>query len=205
MARILFVYSRESSFVAIDREVLSEAHEVHDWQQRGVGVNPLKLLRAVRRSDLVFGWFASWHTFLPVTFAWLLRRPAVLIAGGYDTARMPEIGYGIQHHRLLGPISRWVLRRTTRIVTNSGYTAAETRVISGVDPGKVSVVHHGVPDPFGELPADGRERLALSVGIVDERNLDRKGLGPFARAAGLLPDVTFALVGRWDDGTGERL
>ena len=150
-------------------------------------MNPIELLRAVRRSDLVFGWFASWHTFLPVTFAWLLRRPSVLIAGGYDTARMPDIGYGIQQHRMLGPISRWVLRRATRIMTNSEYTAAETRAIPGVDPRKVTVVHHGVPDPFGELPADGRERLALSVGIVDERNLERKGLGPFARAAGLLP------------------
>jgi len=205
VARILFVYSRESSFVAIDREALSGTHEVHDCRQRGARVNPIELLRAVRRSDLVFGWFASWHTFLPVTFAWLLRRPSVLIAGGYDTARMPDIGYGIQQHRILGPISRWVLRRATRIVTNSEYTAAETRAIRGIDPRKVTVVHHGVPDPFGELPADGRERLALSVGIVDERNLERKGLGPFARTAGLLPDVGFAVVGRWDDGAGERL
>jgi len=205
VARILFVYSRESSFVAIDREALSGTHEVHDCRQRGARVNPIELLRAVRRSDLVFGWFASWHTFLPVTFAWLLRRPSVLIAGGYDTARMPDIGYGIQQHRILGPISRWVLRRATRIVTNSEYTAAETRAIRGIDPRKVTVVHHGVPDPFGELPADGRERLALSVGIVDERNLERKGLGPFARTAGLLPDVGFAVVGRFDDGAGERL
>ena len=132
------------------------SHEVRDWQQAGVRVNPLRLLRAVRRSDLVFGWFASWHTFLPVTLAWLMRRPSVLVAGGYDTARMPEIGYGIQQRRLLGPISRWVLRRATRIVTNSEYTARETRAIAGSIPAKVTVVHHGVPDPFGELPPSGR-------------------------------------------------
>ncbi len=205
MARILFVYSRDSSFVSIDREVLAERHDVRDWQQRGARVNLLRLTRAVREADLVFGWFASWHTFLPVTLAWLMRRPVVLVAGGYDTARMPEIDYGIQQHRLLGPISRWVLRRATRIITNSRYTAAETSAIRGVDPDKVTVVHHGVPDPFGALPQDGREPLALSVGIVDERNLERKGLGPFARSAALLPDVRFALVGRWDDEAGERL
>jgi glycosyltransferase involved in cell wall biosynthesis len=205
LARVLFVYSRDSSFVSIDREALAEHHRVRDWQPRGARVNPWRLAQAVRRADLVFGWFASWHTFLPVTLAWLMRRPSVMVAGGYDTARMPEIGYGIQQHRLLGPISRWVLRRATRIVTNSSYTAAETCAIRGVDPEKVTVVHHGVPDPFGELPQDGRERLALSVGIVDERNLDRKGLGPFARSAALLPDVRFALVGRWDGETGERL
>jgi glycosyltransferase involved in cell wall biosynthesis len=205
LARVLFVYSRDSSFVSIDREALAETHDVRDWQQRGARVNPLRLARAVREADLVFGWFASWHTFLPVTLAWLMHRPTVLVAGGYDTARMPEIGYGIQQHRLLGPISRWALRRATRIITNSGYTAAETCAMRGVDPGKVTVVHHGVPDPFGDLPEDSRERLALSVGIVDERNLDRKGLGPFARAAALLPDVRFAVVGRFDDSAGEEL
>jgi glycosyltransferase involved in cell wall biosynthesis len=178
---------------------------VADWQQSGAPVNPLRLFRAVRRSDLVFGWFASWHTFLPVTFAWLLRKPTVVVAGGFDTARMPEIGYGLQQRRVLGRVSRWVLRRASRIITNSEYTAAETRAIPGVDAAKVSVVQHGVPDPFGQLPAQPRERLALTVGIVDERNLERKGLRPFTQAAALLPDVSFAVVGRLDDAGAEAL
>ena len=87
---------------------------MRDWPQPGRRIRLLSLLRAVHRSELVFGWFASWHTFLPITFAWLMRRPSVLVAGGYDTASVPQIGYGIQHHWLLGPISRWVLRRATR-------------------------------------------------------------------------------------------
>ena len=48
------------------------------------------------RADVVFGWFASWHTFFPITLAWLLRKPSVLIIGGFDTANMPDIGYGYQ-------------------------------------------------------------------------------------------------------------
>ena len=80
--QILFVYSRDSSFVSIDREALVDAgYDVRDWQQRGARVDPLRLLRAVRSTDLVFGWFASWHTLLPVSLAWLLRRPKVLVAG----------------------------------------------------------------------------------------------------------------------------
>ena len=65
-------------------------------------------------------------------------------------------------------------------------------------------MHHGVPDPFGELP-QGRERMALTVGIVDRRNVLRKGLGTFVRAAALLPDVEFVLAGRWDDGAADEL
>ena len=45
---------------------------------------------------MVVGWWASWHTFLPITLAWLLRKPSLLIVGGFDTAAEPEYGYGYQ-------------------------------------------------------------------------------------------------------------
>jgi glycosyltransferase involved in cell wall biosynthesis len=204
-ARILFVYSRESSFVAIDRAVLAERWAVRDWRQQGPLVNLPGLVRAVARSDLVFGWFASWHTLWPVTLAWLMRKPSVVVIGGYDTARMPEIPYGIQGRRPLGSVSRWVMRRATRLLANSHYSRAEAGTNAGVPPERVTVVHHGVPDPFGELPRGEREPIALTVGIVDRRNIVRKGLGAFVRAAALLPHVTFVVAGRWDDGAADEL
>jgi glycosyltransferase involved in cell wall biosynthesis len=204
-ARILFVYSRESSFVAIDRNVLSERWAVRDWRQQGPLVNLAALARAVRGSDLVFGWFASWHTFWPVTLAWILRRPSVLVIGGYDTANLPEIPYGIQGRPVMGRVSRWVMRKATRLLANSAYSRAEAQQNAGIDPERVTVVHHGVPDPFGELPAGERERMALTVGIVDQRNVARKGLGAFVQAARLLPDVQFVVAGRWDDAAADEL
>ena len=204
-ARILFVYNRESSFVAIDRSVLGERWTVRDWRQQGSIVNLPALVRAVARSDLVFGWFASWHTFWPVTLAWLMGKPSVVVIGGYDTANQPHIPYGVQGRRLVGPISRWVMKRATRLLANSEYSRDEAARNAGVDPRRVTVVYHGVPDPFGALPAPPRERSALTVGIVDRRNVVRKGLGAFVRAAALLPDVRFVLAGRWDDGAADEL
>jgi glycosyltransferase involved in cell wall biosynthesis len=204
-ARILFVYNRESSFVGIDRGVLAERWEVRDWRQQGPLVNLFALARAVARSDVVFGWFASWHTFWPVTLAWLMRKPSVVVIGGYDTANMPEIPYGLQCRGVMRLVSRWVMRRATRLLTNSHYSRAEAAANAGVDPERVSVVYHGVPDPFGELGSGARERMALTVGIVDRRNVVRKGLGAFVQAAALLPDVSFVLAGRWDDGAADEL
>ena len=54
----------------------------------------------------VVGWFASWHTFWPLTFAWLLRKPSLLIVGGFDTANVPEIGYGYQQGGMTKRLSR---------------------------------------------------------------------------------------------------
>jgi glycosyltransferase involved in cell wall biosynthesis len=204
-ARILFVYSRESSFIAIDREILRERWSVRDWRQQGPVVNVVALARAVARSDLVFGWFASWHTFWPVTLAWLMRKPSILVIGGYDTANLPEIPYGVQGRGLMRFVSRWAMKRATRLLANSAYSRTEAARNAGVDPARVTVVHHGVPDPFGQLPAGERERMALTVGIVDRRNLARKGLSAFVRAAALLPDVAFVLAGRWDDAAADEL
>jgi glycosyltransferase involved in cell wall biosynthesis len=202
---ILFVYSRDSTFVSIDRDLLARRRRLRPWPQPRALVNPLAVAGAVRRSDLVFGWFASWHTFWPVTFAWLLRRPSVVVIGGFDTAKLPEIGYGLQQRAVMGPVSRWVMRRATRLVTNSEYSRREIEANLEGLVRKVTVIHHGVPDPFGALPSSGRRRLALTVGIVDRRNLDRKGLLAFVRTAALLPDVEFVVAGKWEDDSVDEL
>ncbi len=109
--RVLFVHSRKASFVAIDREILAERYEIEDLYQPGRWPNPVKVIGGVLRADLVFGWFASWHTFFPITLAWLLRKPSVMVIGGFDVANMPDIGYGHQQGGLRMHAARWIFRR----------------------------------------------------------------------------------------------
>src|SRR5207302_11310545 len=102
-------------------------------------------------------------------------------------------------------VSRWVLRHATRLETNAQYRRSEIEANVGIPPRAIEVIHHGDPDPFGELPKGGRERLALTVGVVGQLNLERKGLLTFVRAASLLPDVEFVVAGRWVDGSVDEL
>ena len=74
MKRVLYVHNSRASFVEIDREILARDYEIDDLYQPGRWPNPLKVLSGALRADLVFGWFASWHTFFPITLAWLLRK-----------------------------------------------------------------------------------------------------------------------------------
>jgi glycosyltransferase involved in cell wall biosynthesis len=202
--RLLYVHSRKASFVAIDREILAERYEVEDLFQPGRVPNPLRVLRGVLGADVVFGWFASWHTFLPITLAWILRKPSVLIIGGFDTANMPDIGYGYQQGGLRRLASRWIMRRACRLVTNSQYSLSEIERNTPIPPERVTVIHHGVPDPFGETPAT-KEREALTVGAIDHTTLVQKGQVPFVEAARTLPDVRFTFAGRWLDDSVEQL
>ena len=202
--RLLYVHSRKASFVAMDREILAGRFEVEDLYQPGRLPNPARVVRGVLRADVVFGWFASWHTFLPITLAWLLRKPSVLVIGGFDTANMPDIGYGHQRGGLRMHASRWMFRRAGRLITHSNYSLSEFERNTPIPPERVTVVHLGVPDPFGDEPTE-KERTALTVGAIDRSTLVQKGQLPFVQAARELPDVRFVFAGKWLDDAVDEL
>ena len=206
MAQVLYVHSRRNTFTRIDREALAERHEVVDYYQPAFRPHPAELWRGIGSCDVVVGWFASWHTALALRLARARGKPSVLIFGGFDTADMPEIGYGSQR----GGVRRRLVSSTaalaTRLITNSTYSLGEIDSnVAGIDPRRVAVVHHGIPDRFGDPAGRPRARMALTVGAVYSVNLARKGHRPFVEAARELPDVEFVLAGEWWDETGERL
>ncbi len=202
--RILYVHSRKASFIAIDRAILAERFELEDLYQPGRLPNPIAVIGGVLRADLVFAWFANWHSFLPITLAWLLRKPSVLIIGGFDTANMPDIGFGHQRGGLRMHASRWIFRRAARLITHSNYTLSEIERNTPIPASRVSVLHLGVPDPFGEDPP-AKDRAALTVGAIDRTTLVQKGQLPFVQAARELPDVSFVFCGKWLDDSVEEL
>ena len=205
MKKILFIHNHPTQFVRLDLAELQKRYQVTEYYLKSRWVNLAAIWRQVKIHDLVFGWFASWHTLLPIEFARLMHKPSVLVIGGYDVANIPEIGYG--HQR--GGMKRWLSRRTMHsascLITNSGYSQEEAVRNAGLAKEQVSAVYHGVPDPFGALPLGPRERMALTVGNVDRSNLQRKGHEAFVRTAALMPDVNFVLAGAARDDAFDYL
>jgi glycosyltransferase involved in cell wall biosynthesis len=195
--RLLFVHNALTEFVRLDLEELRKSFDVTERCERSRVINPISLWNDVKSHDVVFGWFASWHTFLPVEFAKLLGKPSVLIVGGYDVANMPEIGYGHQRGGLKKWMSYRTMRLATRVFATSNYSLSEVRHL-GLTNGQARTVYLGVPDKFAALNGN-RRRTVLTVGNVNRSNLLRKGHEPFVRAAALMPEVEFVLVGAWQD------
>ena len=200
--RVLLAYSNFARFVRLDRDILAAEFTVSEYAQPGVLPRPVEVLRKVRGADVVVVWFASWHAWLPLLAARLLRRPSLLIVGGFDTASVPEIGYGYQQGGVRRVLARTCMRLATRLLTNSEYSREELRRNAGFD---ATVVPHGVPDPFGSLPDHGRAAVALTVSNVARLSLERKGLRPFVDAAAHAPELEFVLVGDWVDDAADVL
>ncbi len=151
-------------------------------------------LRVVRASKVVLQWFAL--PLAPALAAVMLRRPLVVVAGGYDVAAVPEIGYG----RMLGARTRFmgrsVLRLARRVLSVSRYTQAEVaRAAPGV---RAEVLYHGF-EASAFSPARVRVPKVVSVATLRRDYVRRKGLDTFAKASRLLPDVPFVLAGRIAD------
>ena len=186
---IQLVYRHRSRFTDIDRDALAERWEVVESRS----------WRVAARADALVIWFAGPHAVPALLVAKVLRRrPVLAIVGGIDTANLPEIGYGFQRGGWRRWVARWVMRRADTRMVNSDFARGELRANVGLDAVRV---HHGVPDPFGSLPAGPRDRMALTVGVVDQRNLGRKGIRTFVEAARSLPDVEFVVAGK-DAGDG---
>ena len=200
--RVLFAYSNFARFVRIDRDILAGEYELEEYAQPRPWPRPVEIVRKVRRADVLVVWFASWHAWLPLLTARLLRRPSLLVVGGFDTASLPEIGYGYQQGGVRRVLARTCMRLATRLVTHSQYCREELLRTAGFE---ATVLHLGVPDPFGSLPHGVRERLALTVSNVARLALERKGLRPFVDAAAHAPEIEFVLVGRWVDDAAEIL
>jgi glycosyltransferase involved in cell wall biosynthesis len=199
--RVLFVHNGLSRFIEIDRALIAERHDVAEWHQVGRIVDIARLRKACASTDLVFGWFASWHTFWPMTLARMLGKPTVLVIGGYDVARMPEVGYGSQRGGLRKWIARSTISRAHALTTVSFASLNEIRENLGAVADRVRVIYHGVPDVWGLEPPLGKQRMVMTAATVNHTTLAIKGHRNFVAAAKHLPDVNFVLAGGDGDGT----
>jgi glycosyltransferase involved in cell wall biosynthesis len=198
--RIFFVHSGTERFVKLDRELLSESFDVRDfYAEHKFPADFWKYWHGIIETDFVFCWFASWNSFWALLLAWIFRKPSALVIGGYDLANLPEANYGHQRGGIAQWVSRWSMNLATLLLPFSCYSQGEAEKNAHIQDGRMKMIYIGIPDPHHDLSKEPKERLVLTVGNVDKPNLKRKGIEPFVRAAALLPDVKFVVVGAWLD------
>lgn len=198
--KIFFLHTGQETFVRLDHDLLAAFANVDDFHvRRKFPLDFARYWRGIAAADLVFCWFAGWNSLWALWIAKILRKPSVLVIGGYDVANLPEADYGHQRFLWTRWISRLAMRLANVLLPFSWHSQKEAVENCGMDAARMNMQYIGVPDLFGGLPEYPKERLALTVGNLERPNLKRKGLESFVRVAKELPDVQFALVGAWKD------
>ncbi len=205
--KVLFLHNvnfQLAPYIKRDYEILSAHHECKDFLWRAHPEDILRVGRDVSWCDLVFCWFASIYNLYPLTVARLLGRPVVVVAGGYEVACEPEIGYGNMREGPKRWLGRQVFRLSHLVLAVSSINKEEALQNAGVPASKVRLIHHGF-DGEQFKPAEEKQDFVVTVGAIRQGNIKKKGLELVVRTASLMPRVRFAIVGAWVDESVEFL
>jgi glycosyltransferase involved in cell wall biosynthesis len=204
--KILFVHNTLQSFVRYDLQTLRSVHDVRELKFAPSTRHLRDVVQAVSWCDLVFGWWASWHMLTPAIMARRQGKGVIVAGGDYDIIYDP---FGRSRGRLLRDRPRQMLGRflfpcIDRFIVHSDYEAAQARQVPYIRHQQLVRIYHGLPDLAAGWPLK-KANIVLTVGTVNCYEIVRKGLGTFVKAAALLPQYDFKLVGKWQDRSVDML
>lgn len=203
-ARVCFIGSGSTTFIERDWKILeSLGYGIDQHSFKGNLLTYLFLYRreikkTIQKSDIVFGWFASWETMAGVYYAKRYRKKSIVIVGGYDLEYMPEINYGAFTNIKEKIPARYVIDNATLLMPFSEYAANRLKELKA----KANFITIDLGCDIDKFfPKGKKEDIILTVGGVKQNNLKRKGLENFVKTAKYLPEKKFILAGKFIDNT----
>lgn len=150
------------------------------------------------RADRVLAWFGSLHFFPVILVGWLMRKKIVVIAGGYDVDRVPEIDYGAFCRPWWSRTLRKLLfKMSSKVLAVSRSTLRETLKNVGLPQSKVDLVYHGFEQPSVSLmPWGQRKDQIVMISSAHDKDFRLKGLDQLLLIAERMPHRQFILVGQ---------
>jgi glycosyltransferase involved in cell wall biosynthesis len=202
--RVLFVHDDKpdaplSSFFAQDIEALRKHFELevvslHSFaRDRLEALASAEMWRAVSRCDAIYAWFG--FAAPVVMMGSLLRKPAVVIAGGADVVHVPEIGYGLDpRRRLRYHVVLTGYRLARRVLLFSVASHRDFVKLQPASAAKAQPLYLGV-DSEAFKPAGPKDRQVLSVSYITPMSIKRKGILTLLEAARRTPEIPYRIAG----------
>ena len=164
----------------------------------------MRVIRYILRTDLSFIWFAGGHAARVVFLSKRFRKKSIVVVGGYEVAKVPEINYGL----MLNPKSdrrvKYVLENTDLVLTVDESSKKDAINNARVNGENILAVPTGYD--YEKFKAKGeKEDLILTVAYVNKGTIKRKGLETFVEAAKYLPNLKFVVVGPHYDNSIRKL
>lgn len=200
--RILYIYPTLSSFIKGDAEILSREYEVTHFRVHPTSwhsllrslINQLfHLIFNLRKYDIVYIWFADYHSFLPTLFCKRFKKRCYIVAGGYDVCREKKYGYGSFTNPIRGFMTARSIKNCTTVIAVSKNIK---QIIRHVFPSTNCVtIYNGVVLKPGKEDVE-KESLVLTVSMASTaKNVFIKGIDRIIEVADLMQETKFILIG----------
>lgn len=212
---ILFAYPNLTPFVRQDIDLLGKHFAIKTIK----GLETLKTLKShplrkialkikmipwLYKSDVCFIWFAEVYAVPLILLSKIFKKKVVVVVGGWEVAKVPEIKYGCMTSKVYAPIVKFILRYADKVLALSKSHKKEILRCKGNKTENVKLVYCGV-DIHRFEPKNKKEDLVITVSYVTKSNLKRKGLEYFVKVAKHLPNIKFMLIGAHIDNSIRHL
>jgi len=203
---ILFFKPSDSSFIRQDEVFLKKRYSLYSFTFPASSLlNNLRSLfkqwkflsNNIKKSDLIYIWFADYHALLPLLFGGFYKKKSVLIIGGYDAAKLKEFNYGGH----INPVRSWIIKQccnlATKILPVSSFVLKNlVQNIGMAHPFKTKIVYNGADtlDYCFDYSVEKKGVICIS-GASDIKRIKIKGLDFFAKLASGFPEKPFTIVG----------
>ncbi|HRY84609.1 MAG TPA: glycosyltransferase family 4 protein, partial [Candidatus Cloacimonadota bacterium] len=218
MAEILFIQPTRSTFIEVDKAILSSVWKVDSLileQDKSKWIylkNIMKAFYSMLRAPglkLIVVWFADYHAAPAVLAAILRNRRSVIFIGGYDAVHYPELKMGVYANKIRAACAAFALRHSDLIIANhqalidsdnlyyrpGGHPEGVKRLVSGLRTPCVAIANSL---SVSYQPDLGRPRQAAILTVANTpRLMDfyNKGLDMLTGIARMNPQWKFIFVG----------
>lgn len=191
--KILFVHNSLRTFVRLDRDVLAASHHVVELHYQWNAHTFRKLLRQIRECDIVYAWFASHHSYLPILVGKRLNKKTIVCSSDYDLANNAK--YGSMRGGFPKRINNQIFSAADRVIVPSAFSRqmALTNTVLAKTTDKVITIPHGIA--LTAAPVQPKQPRAITVATLHKLTNWRKGVNTFVQIAAHLPTLGFDVVG----------
>jgi glycosyltransferase involved in cell wall biosynthesis len=155
----------------------------------------LHLIIGVLWADIAFIWFADKDAYWVVRFSNFLKKKSIVVVGGYDVARVPEIKYGALLNQKNASRTKYVLENTDVVLTVDDGLREDAINNLDIEGNNIKTIPTGY-DYKKFKPNGVKEDLVISVSTGNNwMRIQLKGLDTFVKSAKLLPNVRFLVIG----------
>lgn len=207
----ILAVGEDSIFMLRDLQILREHFDVRTIATRPKRMKRiakslviLRILKGTLWADLTFSWFANYAALLAVLFSKMLRKKSIVIVGGFEVAKVPEIEYGAMLRLLDSSIAKFVLKHADCVLTVDESLRNDAIINANVNGRNIKTVPTGY-DLDVWISKGDKENVVITTAQINWSTVKRKGLDTFVVAAKYLPDIKFILVGPHVDGSIDHL
>jgi len=193
------LFLKKSYFVSKEVNLLKRRYKVSilDVEKRKTLISKilflLKNLKRLKNARIIYLYFGGPFSTLATIISKLLGKKVIIHCGGFETVRMPEIGYGAQNSLIKRLVYNLGFRLADYVWCSSRTHMLESKKNTGIK--KFDYIYPFF-DPKKFKPSGKKENLIITVGGVNKLTWKKKGIKTFVDCAKKLPEYTFVVIGK---------